>query len=91
MNELNDEKQNNDKQQKYQYKVNTNLSYGFLKNRVLELFFTENSMEAIIIELKRLFKENQIPIRPNRSFERNSGKYRSRIKHKVTKNQKEAI
>ena len=91
MNELNDEKQNNDKQQKYQYKVNTNLSYGFLKNRVLELFFTENSMEAIIIELKRLFKENQIPIRPNRSFERNSGKYRSRIKPKVTKNQKEAI
>jgi IS4 transposase len=35
VNELNDEKQNNDKQQKYQYKVNTNLSYGFLKNRVL--------------------------------------------------------
>lgn len=91
VNELNDEKQNNDKQQKYQYKVNTNLSYGFLKNRVLELFFTENSMEAIIIELKRLFKENQIPIRPNRSFERNSGKYRSRIKPKVTKNQKDAI
>jgi hypothetical protein len=48
-------------------------------------------MEVIIIELKRLFKENQIPIRPNHFFERNSGKYRSIIKPKVTKNQKDTI
>ncbi|MDO5968244.1 hypothetical protein Q4Q35_00340 [Flavivirga aquimarina] len=48
-------------------------------------------MEKIIIELKELFKENQIPIRPNRSFERNSGKYRSRIKPKISKNQKDSI
>ncbi|MEW4925792.1 IS4 family transposase [Algibacter sp. 2305UL17-15] len=91
VNEINDEKQNNSKKRKYQYKVNTNLSYGFLKNRVLELFFTEKSMEKVIYELKVLYKENQVPIRPNRSFERNTGKYRTRIKPKITKNQKDSI
>ena len=89
--ELNDQQQENNKKRKYQYKVNTNLSYGFLKNRVIELFFTEKSMEKIIIELKKLFKENQIPIRPNRSFKRNTTKYTTRIKPKITKNQKDSI
>lgn len=45
-------------------------------------------MEQPLKELKQLFKENLVPIRPNRSFKRNLGKYRSRIKPKVAKNQK---
>ena len=32
-----------------------------------------------------------LPIRPNRKFERNQGKYRARIKPKITKNQKNAV
>ena len=89
--ELEDEIKEENKKRKLDYKINTNLSYGFLKNRVLELFFTENSIEAPLNELKQLFKENLVPIRPNRSFKRNSGKYRSRLKPKVTKNQKDSI
>ncbi|MFD2292188.1 transposase, partial [Mariniflexile gromovii] len=89
--ELHEEMEKESKQLKYQYKVNSNLSYGFLKNRVLELFFSENDMEKVVFELKKLFKENKIPIRPNRSFERDSGKYRTRIKPKITKNQKDSI
>jgi hypothetical protein len=69
--ELEDEITLENKNKKYNYKINTNLSYGFLKNRILELFFSENSQENSIIELKKLFKENQIPIRPNRSNKRN--------------------
>ncbi len=76
---------------KYQYKVNTNLSYGFLKNRVIKLFLSEKNMESIVLELQELFKKQLVPIRPNRSSPRNSGKYRTRIKPKVTKNQKDAI
>jgi hypothetical protein len=76
---------------KYNYKVNTNLSYGFLKNRILDLFFNRDAMDKSLEELKVLYKENLIPIRPKRSFERNSGKYRSRIKPKITKNQKDAL
>ncbi|WP_104811206.1 transposase [Polaribacter filamentus] len=89
--ELEDEITLENKNKKYNYKINTNLSYGFLKNRILELFFSENSQENSIIELKKLFKENQIPIRPNRSNKRNTSKYRTRRKPKVTKNQKDTI
>lgn len=89
--EIEDEINEQNKTKQYDYKVNTNLSYGFLKNRILGLFFTENSMEKVINEIKKLYLKNQIPIRPNRSFKRNSGKYRSRIKPKITKNQKDSI
>ena len=76
---------------KLKYKVNNNLSYGFLKNRILELFLTQDSMERAIEELKTLFKKHLVPIRPNRSYERKPGKDRSRRKHKISKNQKDAI
>lgn len=89
--EIEDEITIQNRQRKYDYKINTNLSYGLLKNRILELFLTESSMENTVEQVKKLFLEHQVPIRPNRSFERNSGKYRSRIKPKVTKNQKDVI
>lgn len=48
-------------------------------------------MEKGVEKIKTLFLEHQVPIKPNRNFKRNSGKYRSRIKPKITKNQKDAI
>lgn len=89
--ELQDELIEQNQQRKYDYKINTNLSYGVLKNRILEIFFSENSMEKAVENIKKLFLEHQIPIRPNRSFQRNTGKYRNRIKPKITKNQKDTI
>jgi hypothetical protein len=76
---------------KYKYKVNANLSYGFLKNRIVALFFSNNDMDKTIEELKLLFKKHLVPIRPERSFERHKDKYRRRMKPKVTKNQRDAI
>jgi hypothetical protein len=76
---------------KLDYKINTNLSYGFLKNRILELLIKEAPLESILTELENLFLENTIPIRENRSNKRNTAKYRVRSKPKVTKNQKDAI
>ena len=89
-NEINEEveKDIKIKSAKYQYKINTSLSYGFMKDRILELFFTKDDMNEIINELKELFKNHLIPVRPNRSFERKIGKYRTRIKPLGTKNQK---
>jgi hypothetical protein len=75
----------------YKYKVNTNLSYGFLKNRIVTLFFSNNDMDKTIEELKSLFKKNLVPIRPDRTFARDTGKFRKRLKPKVTKNQRDAI
>ncbi len=91
VNDLEDELNNQNKAKKYQYKVNTNLSYGFLKNRIIKLFFSKNHMEDIILELKILFKQHLVPIRTNRNQQRDTNKYRRREKPKVTKNQKDAI
>ena len=92
-NEINEEieKESETKNIKYQYKINTTLSYGFMKDRILELFFTKNDINDIINELKELFKKHLIPIRPNRKFERKIGKYRTRTKPIVTKNQKNSL
>ena len=73
------------------YKINTNLSYGCLKNRVLELLIKEAPLESVFNELENIFMQNTIPIRGNRNNERNVGKFRVRSKPKVTKNQKDAI
>lgn len=89
--DLKEELEQHNQHRKYDYKLNTNLSYGFLKNRILDLFFSENPMEKTIEQLKELFLKHQVPIRPNRSYTRNSGKYRSRIKPRVTKNQKDSL
>ncbi len=91
VNEITDEINDETKGTKYSYKVNNNLSYGFLKNRIINLFFSNNGMDNTLKELRILFKKNLIPIRPNRIFQRDAGKYRKRLKPKVTKNQRDAI
>lgn len=90
--ELEDELKENNQGKKYEYKINTNMSYGLLKNRVVTLFLDKQSdNENIVEELKKLFKSHLVPIRPKRAFDRNTGKYRARIKPKITKNQRDAV
>ena len=88
--ELNEELQEN-QTTKYQYKVNTNLSYGFLKDRIVDLFLSKKEIDEVFEELKKIFKSHLIPIRPNRKFERHKDKYRNRTVPKVTKNQRNAL
>jgi hypothetical protein len=89
--EINDELANEPKQNKYQYKVNSNLSYVFLKNRIITLFFSDKEMDLIVSELKMLFKKHLVPIRPNRKYERKTNKYRKRGNPKLLKNRKEDL
>ncbi len=89
--EINDELVNLKGQNKYRYKVNVNVSYGILKNRILELFFSDKPMQQIIKEIKELVKKHTVPVRLNRKFHRINGKYRRRTKPIVTKNQKNAF
>lgn len=91
VNDIEEEITEQTKERKLKYKVNCNLSYGILKNRVVTLFFSEKDMDQIYNELKQLFKLDLIPIRPYRSNPRNIGKYRRREKPKITKNQKDTI
>ena len=85
--ELNDEIQENQTTE-YRYKVNANLSYGFLKDRILELFLSKKDIDKVFSEMKEIFRRHLIPIRPNRKFQRHKNKYRNRLKPKVTKNQR---
>ena len=92
VNDLKEEIKIETKNRKWEYKVNTNLSYGFLKNRILSLFFSDEALELeqIMEELNELFKKHLVPIRPDRFNPRNKTK-RITKKHKVTKNQRDAI
>jgi hypothetical protein len=91
VNDLEEELTEKNQGRKYAYKVNTNLSYGFLKNRILELLYQEAPLDSIFHELEELFVKNTIPIRNNRNNIRNIDKFKHRIKPKVTKNQRDAI
>ncbi len=88
--EINEELQVNTKT-KYVYKVNNNLSYGLLKDRIITLFYSDTKTEVIFSELKELFKKHLIPIRPDRRFDRHKDKYRNRQKPKVPKNMKDTL
>lgn len=89
--ELNEELQNEQGNKKYCYKINSSLSYGLMKDRVIGILLDKKDMDEGIMELKQLFKEHLIPIRPDRSNKRNVGKYRNRIKPIITKNQKDSL
>lgn len=91
VNDLQDELKLKNQNTKLDYKINTNLSYGFLKNRILELLFKEAPLEEVFKELENLFLKNTIPIRLNRNNKREVGKYYNRKRPLVLKNQKDAI
>ena len=89
--EINEGLAEGQRENKFQYKVNTNLSYGFLKNRIISLFFSDKDMAIVTSELKDLFKKHTVPIRPDRKYERDVDKYRKRTKPKVLKNRRDAV
>lgn len=91
INDLTEELFSQNQDKKYDYKVNTNLSYGFLKNRILELLYKQAPLDKVFQELEVLFLKHTVPIRDSRSVKRHVGKYRARIRPKVTKNHKDAI
>ena len=57
------------KDTEYEYKVNKNLSFGFMKDRFIKTLFDKN-VDQSINDLKELFKINPSPIREGRSFPR---------------------
>ena len=90
-NELNQEIEERTKDRKYKYKVNTNLSYGFMKDRIIDLFHKGRPIDQAISELKFLFAQNLVPIIPDRKETRELKKYRRRLKPKNIKNHKDSI
>lgn len=75
--ELNKDKEGN----KLSYKINRNLSLGFMKDRIVKILLSDNP--NYLEELKKLFKIEPVPIRKNRKFQRYF--YISKRKYHITK------
>src|SRR5204863_9873764 len=58
---------------KYQYKVNTNLSYGFLKNKLIKIFLDQQP-DQILESLRQLLLDHVVPMRPGRRYKRETDK-----------------
>lgn len=70
---------------KYEYKINRNLSLGYMKDRIIGLLTSNN--HQYYDELVRLFQIEPVPIRKNRKYPRK----KSRWKRKYYINQKRAL
>jgi len=70
----------------YEYKINRNLSLGFMKDRIVEIFTSDNP--RYYEELKELFKMNPNPIRIGR---KNPRKHQDKNRRKYFMNRKRAV
>ena len=70
----------------YEYKINRNLSLGFMKDRIVEIFTSDNP--RYYEELKNLFKMNPNPIRKGR---KNPRKHQDKNRRKYFMNRKRAV
>jgi hypothetical protein len=75
---------------KYDYKINKNISWAYLKFNIIKLFLEKNP-EAILIALQKDFQKNLEPIRPGRKYERHRKMKRVNGKYQTLTNYKRAI
>jgi hypothetical protein len=78
------------RERKYEYKINTSVSLGFLKYRILDLFIKKGA-EATLEELEKILIEQVVPVRKDRTFKREHEKYRQRTKPPMFRNRKRLI
>jgi len=76
--EAQDELKDQKKDTEYEYKINKNLSFGFMKDRFIKILLDKNT-DRNIKDLKELFKINPSPIRKGRSFPRVFHQFRKKF------------
>ena len=76
---------------KYHYKINSSLSLGFIRERLVKIFSKQSESQTQLKELQELFIINVIPIRPGRTNTREVDKYRQRTKPKQFKNRRSIV
>ena len=74
---------------KYEHKVNQSLSLGFIRERLIKIYSNQREADVLLKELKELFTEHVIPVRPGRKNSRDVDKYRRRTKPKQFRNRRE--
>lgn len=75
---------------RYEYKINRNISWAILKNRILKLFLQHDKSFETLMELQNLFIKNIEPVRPGRHSPRPPSK-RKRGKYQTFTNYRRAI
>jgi|WetSurMetagenome_2_1015567.scaffolds.fasta_scaffold124693_1 hypothetical protein len=75
---------------KYEYKINTSVSLGFMKYRIIDLFM-EKGAERALQELEKLLVNHLVPIKGGRKFKREKDKYRTRKKPPMFSNRKKVL
>ena len=73
------------KKRKYDYKINKNLSWASLKFNIVRLFLNNNPKE-ILEELQKTFQQNLEPVRPDRQYQRQKKKKRTKGKYQTLTN-----
>jgi hypothetical protein len=76
------EADNHSKARKYSYQLNTNLSIGRLKDRLVTLLLDQGDLQTFYEELKQQIARTMTPIRPGRNFPRTR---KNRQKYTMTK------
>ncbi len=79
-----------DKKRKYRYRINRNIAFGLMKNRIIHLFISRTP-EQILSDLENLFMLNIEPVRPNRKYERNLRANGLKSKYSALTNYKRAF
>ncbi|SDF49504.1 Transposase DDE domain-containing protein [Mucilaginibacter pineti] len=74
----------------HQYKINKNIAFGIMKNRLIDLFMNRYP-EKIVHHLEELFIHYLEPVRPNRKYPHCRKTYKSRSKYETLTNYKRAI
>ena len=75
---------------KYEYQINTSVSLGLLKYRILDLFLQKGVQETLQ-ELEELLITNLVPIKKGRKYKREPNKYRRRTKPPMFTNRKKVL
>ena len=88
--EVSSQVKENCQHRQHDYQVNQALSLGFLKERVIDLFYSQQS-EELIASLKMLFIQHVEPVRADRRPDRNPKKYKKKKKPKIIMNRKPVL
>jgi len=75
---------------KHQYKINRNIAFGMMKNRIVDLFIVSNP-EKILQHLEVLFIQHIEPVRPGRKYAHQRITVKARSKYQALTNYKRAI
>lgn len=78
------------KTRKYEYKVNKNIAFGNMKNRIIYLFIKHDPKE-ILYQLQELFISHLEPVRPGRKHPHRKKTMRLNGKYQALTNYKRAI